>query len=84
MWNRIFYLDDMENRQSAVSGLSSVRLVFMLLSTFRRVDGRFGSRLRGNHPAFIPLAPSDPYMGHTAQLFTYSTNICTEYFKRAA
>jgi hypothetical protein len=38
-----------------------------------------------------PLAPSDPYMGHTAQLTsrhcilnTYSTNIRTEYFKRAA
>jgi hypothetical protein len=39
---------------------------------------------------FNPLAPSDPYMGRTAQLTsrrilnTYSTNICTEYFKRAA
>jgi hypothetical protein len=38
-----------------------------------------------------PLAPSDPYMGRTAQLTsrrwilnTYLTNICTEYFKRAA
>jgi hypothetical protein len=38
-----------------------------------------------------PLAPSDPYMGHTAQLTsrrcilnTYSTNIHTEYFKCAA
>jgi hypothetical protein len=38
-----------------------------------------------------PLAPSDPYMGRTAQLTsrccilnTYSTNIRTEYFKRAA
>jgi hypothetical protein len=38
-----------------------------------------------------PLAPSDPYMGRTAQLTsrrcilnTYSTNICTEYFKHAA
>jgi hypothetical protein len=40
---------------------------------------------------FNPLAPSDPYMGHTAQLTsrrlllnTYSTNIHTECFKRAA
>jgi hypothetical protein len=40
---------------------------------------------------FNPLAPSDPYMGLTAQLTsrrcilsTYSTNIRTEYFKRAA
>jgi hypothetical protein len=40
---------------------------------------------------FNPLVPSDPYMGRTAQLTsrrcilnTYSTNICTEYFKRAA
>jgi hypothetical protein len=38
-----------------------------------------------------PLAPSDPYMGRTAQLTsrrcilnTYSTNIRTEYFKCAA
>jgi hypothetical protein len=38
-----------------------------------------------------PLAPSDPYMGRTAQLTsrrcilnTYSTNIRTEYFKHAA
>jgi hypothetical protein len=38
-----------------------------------------------------PLVPSDPYMGRTAQLTprswilnTYSTNICTEYFKHAA
>jgi hypothetical protein len=38
-----------------------------------------------------PLAPSDPYMGRTAQLTsrrcilnTYSTNIHTEYFKCAA
>jgi hypothetical protein len=38
-----------------------------------------------------PLAPSDPYMGRTAPLTsrrcisnTYSTNIRTEYFKRAA
>jgi hypothetical protein len=37
------------------------------------------------------LAPSDPYMGRTAQitsgrciLNTYSTNIRTEYFKHAA
>jgi hypothetical protein len=44
--------------------------------------------------AFIllnPLAPSDPYMGHTAQLTsrrcilnTCSTNVCPEYFKCAA
>jgi hypothetical protein len=40
---------------------------------------------------FNPLAPNDPYMGRTAQqtsrrciLNTYSTNIRTEYFKRAA
>jgi hypothetical protein len=40
---------------------------------------------------FNPLVPSDPYMGHTTQLTsrccilnTYSTNIRTEYFKRAA
>jgi hypothetical protein len=38
-----------------------------------------------------PLAPSDPYMGRTAQLTsrrcilnTYSTNTRTEYFKCAA
>jgi hypothetical protein len=38
-----------------------------------------------------PLVPSDPYTGRTAQLTsrrcllnTYSTNIRTEYFKRAA
>jgi hypothetical protein len=38
-----------------------------------------------------PLAPSDPYMGRTAQLTSrrcilnaYSINICTEYFKCAA
>jgi hypothetical protein len=38
-----------------------------------------------------PLVPSDPHMGRTAQLTsrrcilnTYSTNIRTEYFKRAA
>jgi hypothetical protein len=38
-----------------------------------------------------PLAPSDPYMGRTAQLTSrrcilnaYSTNIRTEYFKDAA
>jgi hypothetical protein len=38
-----------------------------------------------------PLAPSDPYMGRTAQLTsrrcilnTYATNIHTEYFKCAA
>jgi hypothetical protein len=38
-----------------------------------------------------PLAPSDPYMGCTAQLTsrrcilnTFSTNIHTEYFKHAA
>jgi hypothetical protein len=37
-----------------------------------------------------PLAPSDPYMGRTAQLTSrrcilniYSTNIRTEYFKNA-
>jgi hypothetical protein len=42
-------------------------------------------------PFINPLAPSDPYMGHTAQLTsrrcilnTYSTNFRTEYFKRAA
>jgi hypothetical protein len=41
--------------------------------------------------AVNPLAPSDPYMGRTAQLTsrycilnTYSTIICTEYFKNAA
>jgi hypothetical protein len=41
--------------------------------------------------ALNPLAPSDPYMGRTAQLTsrrcilnTYSTNTHTEYFKRAA
>jgi hypothetical protein len=40
---------------------------------------------------FNPLAPSDPYMGRTTPLTsrhcilnTYSTNTCTEYFKRAA
>jgi hypothetical protein len=40
---------------------------------------------------FNPLAPSDPFMGRTAQLTsrccilnTYPTNIRTEYFKRAA
>jgi hypothetical protein len=40
---------------------------------------------------FNPLAPSDPYICHTAQLTsrswilnTYSTNIRTEYFKLAA
>jgi hypothetical protein len=40
---------------------------------------------------FNPFAPSDPYMGRTAQLTsrrcilnTYSTNISTEYFKCAA
>jgi hypothetical protein len=40
---------------------------------------------------FNPLAPSDQYMGRTAPLTSrrcilniYSTNICTEYFKRAA
>jgi hypothetical protein len=40
---------------------------------------------------FNPLAPSDPYMGRTAQLTsrrcilnTYSTDIRTEYFKCAA
>jgi hypothetical protein len=40
---------------------------------------------------FNPLVPTDPYMGHTAQLTsrrcilnTYATNIRTEYFKRAA
>jgi hypothetical protein len=40
---------------------------------------------------FNPLAPSNPYMGRTAQLTskrcilnTYSTNIRTEYFKHAA
>jgi hypothetical protein len=38
-----------------------------------------------------PLAPSNPYMGLTApltsrrcNLYTYSTNIRTEYFKHAA
>jgi hypothetical protein len=38
-----------------------------------------------------PLAPSDPFLGRAAQLTsrrfilnTYSTNIRTEYFKRAA
>jgi hypothetical protein len=38
-----------------------------------------------------PFAPSDPYMGRTAQLTsrrfilnTYSTNIRAEYFKHAA
>jgi hypothetical protein len=43
------------------------------------------------HTFLNPLAPSDPYMGRTAQLTsrrcilnTYSTNIRTEYFKRAA
>jgi hypothetical protein len=42
-----------------------------------------------SHNIFNPLAPSDPYMGRTAQLTsrrcilnTYSTNIRTEYFKR--
>jgi hypothetical protein len=46
----------------------------------------FGSTL----VQFNPLAPSDPYMGRTAQLTsrqcilnTYSTNIRTEYFKSA-
>jgi hypothetical protein len=47
-----------------------------------------------HHVEFLnvnPLAPSDPYMGRTAQLTSrfcilniYSTNIRTEYFKRAA
>jgi hypothetical protein len=48
------------------------------------------SYIRGQ-PDLNPLAPNDPYMGRTAQLTsrrcilnTYSTNICTEYFKRAA
>jgi hypothetical protein len=43
------------------------------------------------HSNFNPLAPSNPYMGHTAQLTSrrcilniYSTNIRTEYFKCAA
>jgi hypothetical protein len=43
------------------------------------------------HYTLNPLAPSDPYMGPTAQLTsrrciwnTYSTNIHTEYFKCAA
>jgi hypothetical protein len=46
--------------------------------------------LRSGH-IVNPLAPSDPYMGRTAQLTyrccilnTYSTNIRTEYFKRVA
>ena len=40
---------------------------------------------------FNPLTPNDPYMGRTAPLtsrrcilYIYSTNIGTEYFKRAA
>jgi hypothetical protein len=44
-----------------------------------------------NRMALKPLAPSDPYMGRTAQLTSrccilnsYSTNIRTEYFKCAA
>jgi hypothetical protein len=43
------------------------------------------------HKILNPLAPSDPYMGRTAQLTsrhcilnTYSTNIRNEYFKNAA
>src|SRR5215471_13055304 len=42
-------------------------------------------------PSFNPLAPNHPYMGRTAPLTSrrcilniYSTNIRTEYFKRAA
>jgi hypothetical protein len=45
----------------------------------------------GYNRGINPLVPSDPYMGRTAQLTsrhcilnTCSTNIHTEYFKRAA
>jgi hypothetical protein len=46
---------------------------------------------RASHPLFNPLAPSNPYMGRTAQLTSRccilnasSTNTSTEYFKHAA
>jgi hypothetical protein len=52
----------------------------------RRVCGESAAIVNIN-----PLTPIDPYMGRTAQLTsrscilnTYSTNIRTEYFKRAA
>jgi hypothetical protein len=51
----------------------------------------YATDLRTRKSGFNPLVPSDSYMGHTAQLTsrryilnTYSTNIRTEYFKRAA
>jgi hypothetical protein len=57
------------------------------------VDIRFWKIISAEFKNIIisPLAPSDPYMGRTAQLTfrgfilnTCSTNIRTEYFKRAA
>jgi hypothetical protein len=49
------------------------------------------SNFTDDFPNFDPLAPSDPSTGRTAQLTskrcilnTYTTNIRTEYFKRAA
>jgi hypothetical protein len=55
------------------------------------VTDRRGRRRRKLLDDLNPLVPSDPYVGRTAQLTsrrcilnTYSTNIRTEYFKRAA
>jgi hypothetical protein len=55
-------------------------------SASRQVQGLFRSELsRVSSPFLNPLAPSDPYMGRTAQLTsrrcilnTYSTNIRTD------
>jgi hypothetical protein len=52
---------------------------------------RLGVTQKKAYDIINPLVPSDPHMGRTAQLTSrrcilniYSTNIRTEYFKRAA
>jgi hypothetical protein len=62
----------------------------MAMSAENKETKLLGENLVTEHHFINPLAPSDPYMGRTAQLTSrrcilniYSTNIPTEYFKHA-
>jgi hypothetical protein len=91
------------NVNQVLSGTSE--FIFSLTSSVTKVESSLRTPsclLRttdtiSSHPLRVlqlllnPLAPSDPYMGRTAQLTsgrcilnTYATNIRTEYFKCAA